>query len=195
MLLTGRANPLTGAPGAIVLYALLGLIVWPNNRPGGLLGPGGARVSWGVLWLAMAGLWLLPANSGGDATRSAIEAAPAGTAWLAALHRAAAAAAAGHGTAIALTLALASTANGVAAAIDRRRSAFLALGAALNLAYWVLGQGFGGVLTRLFDGSERGTAVHPARARDPPPASPGPRRYMNPLRAGARLTDSRTTER
>ena len=31
-------SPLTGAPGAVLLYGLIGLIVWPNGRPGGLLG-------------------------------------------------------------------------------------------------------------------------------------------------------------
>ena len=32
------ANPLTGAPGAVLLYALIGAMVWPNGRPGGLFG-------------------------------------------------------------------------------------------------------------------------------------------------------------
>jgi hypothetical protein len=53
----------------------------------------------------------------------------------------------GHGAAIALTLALASAAIGVAVAIDWRHSVFLVLAAAVNLTYWVLGRGFGGVLT------------------------------------------------
>ncbi len=32
MLLTGAASPLTGAPGAVVLYPLIGLLVWPRDR-------------------------------------------------------------------------------------------------------------------------------------------------------------------
>ena len=49
---------LTGAPGAVLLYGLIGLIVWPNGRPGGLLGVRGARIAWAALWLVMAWLWL-----------------------------------------------------------------------------------------------------------------------------------------
>jgi len=32
MLLAGTANPLTGAPGAVLLYAIIALAVWPNQR-------------------------------------------------------------------------------------------------------------------------------------------------------------------
>jgi hypothetical protein len=38
MLFTNTASPLTGAPGAVLLYAIIGLVVWPTERPGGLLG-------------------------------------------------------------------------------------------------------------------------------------------------------------
>ncbi len=27
------ASPLTGAPGAVLLYGLIGLLVWPTSRP------------------------------------------------------------------------------------------------------------------------------------------------------------------
>ena len=46
MLFMNMADPLTGAPGAVLLYVLIGLIVWPNDRPGGLLGVRGARITW-----------------------------------------------------------------------------------------------------------------------------------------------------
>ena len=41
MLFMNTAMPLTGAPGAVLLYGLIGAIAWPNNRPGGT-----ARGSW-----------------------------------------------------------------------------------------------------------------------------------------------------
>ena len=44
------AMPLTGAPGAVVLYGLIALIVWPNGRPGGLIGVRRARTLWAALW-------------------------------------------------------------------------------------------------------------------------------------------------
>src|SRR5665213_4223355 len=43
MLFAG-ANPLTGAPAAVLLYAIIGLLVWPDERPGGPLGLRGARI-------------------------------------------------------------------------------------------------------------------------------------------------------
>jgi hypothetical protein len=145
MLFMNMANPLTGAPGAAILYLLVGLLVWPSGRPGGLLGVRGARTAWAALWLAMAWLWLLGANSSANATHDAINAAPSGMSWLSTVQNWAAGAAAGNGLPIALVLAAVSAAIGVAVAIDWRPKQFLVLAIVLNLAYWVLGQGFGGI--------------------------------------------------
>jgi hypothetical protein len=35
MLVTGTANPLTGAPGAVLPYAVVGLLAWPAVVPPG----------------------------------------------------------------------------------------------------------------------------------------------------------------
>ena len=67
MMFMTMASPLTGAPGAVLLYALIGLIVWPNGRPGGLLGVRGARIAWAALWLVMAWLWLEAPSSSPNA--------------------------------------------------------------------------------------------------------------------------------
>ncbi len=75
------ASALTGAPGAVLLYALIGAIVWPNDRPGGLLGVRGARIAWAALWLLMAWLWLVEAG-GANGIHNAINAAPSGMSWL-----------------------------------------------------------------------------------------------------------------
>lgn len=147
MLLTNTASPLTGAPGAVLLYAIIGLVVWPGERVGGLLGVRGARMAWAILWLAMGWLWLLAANSSANATHDLISAAPSGASWLTSLQHAAANAAGGGGLVIALILASLSAMIGVAVAINWRAKTFLAVAIALNLAYWVLGQGLGGILT------------------------------------------------
>ena len=145
------ANPLGGAPGAAVLYAVIALLLWPNDRPGGLLGVRGARVTWAVLWLAMAGLWLAPVNRSAGATQNVIMMAPtgmsypAGMAWLNRLQDSASDAAAGHGLAIALALAVLSVAIAVAVATNWRPTPFLGLAILLSLGYWVVGQGFGGM--------------------------------------------------
>ena len=144
MLLAGSASPLTGAPGAVLLYALIALLVWPNERSGGLLGVRGARAAWATLSLVMAWAWLLPANTGANATANAIMSAP-GSGWLHSLQSSAASGAAGHGDAIAIVLALVSAVIGVAVAKDWRPRPFLALAVVLNVGYWVIGQGFGGI--------------------------------------------------
>jgi len=147
MLLAGTASPLTGAPGAVLLYALIGLLVWPGARPGGLLGLHGARAAWSGLWIMMAWLWLLAANSGPDASQAAINAAPSGLSWLSALQREVAGAARGNGVVIASVLASLSAAIGVAGAVNWRPKLFLSLAVVLSLAYWVLGQGLGGIVS------------------------------------------------
>jgi hypothetical protein len=147
MLFTDMPNPLTGAPGAVLLYAIIGLFVWPTDRPGGLLGLGGARRTWAVLWLATGGMWLLGENSAANATHDAIQAAPSGMRWLSSLQHSAAGSANGNGVAIAIALAILSAAVGIAVGANWRPKPFIALAVAINLAYWVLGQGLGGIFT------------------------------------------------
>lgn len=60
-----------GAPGAVLLYGLVGVILWPRARPGpgpagtsvaaeGPLGDRGGRIAWAVLWCGGAILQILP---------------------------------------------------------------------------------------------------------------------------------------
>jgi hypothetical protein len=137
-------SPLTGAPGAVLLYAIIGLLVWPGERPGGLLGLRGARITWCALWLVMAWSWLLAANSSANATSDAIMSAP-GAGVLHSLQSSAASGASGHGLVIAIVLALVSAVVGVAVAKNWQPTPFIALAIVLNLVYWVIGQGFGGI--------------------------------------------------
>jgi hypothetical protein len=145
MLFAKGAMPLTGAPGAILLYAVIGAIVWPSDRPGGLLGISGARIAWAALWLVMAWSWLLAPSSRPNGIHDAIDAVPSGLSWLSTVQHSVAGLTAGHGLAFAITLALASAAIGVAVAANWHATSFLALSAALNLIFWVVGQGFGGI--------------------------------------------------
>jgi hypothetical protein len=145
MLFMTMASPLTGAPGAVLLYALAGLVVWPNARPGGLLGIRGARVMWCALWLAMAYLWLQAPSADPNAISAALQAAPSGMVWLSSFQIDVANAISGAGVPIAFVLCALSAAIGIAVSANRRARAFLWLSIVLNLAYWVLGQGFGGM--------------------------------------------------
>ena len=138
------ASPLNGAPGAVLLYGLIGAMVWPNGRPGGLLGIRGARVVWTSLWLVMAWLWLVEAG-GANGVTTAINAAPSGMSWLSSVQDWFANAAQGGGVPIALVLGVVSIAIALAVATDWRPKQFVALAIALNALYWVVGQGFGGI--------------------------------------------------
>ena len=138
------ASALTGAPGAVLLYGLIGAMAWPNGRPGGLFGVRGARAVWATLWLLMAWLWLVEAG-GANGIANAINAAPSGMSWLSSVQDWFATAAKGNGTLIAIVLAAVSAAIGVAVAANWRPKLFLWLAIGLNLLYWVVGQGFGGI--------------------------------------------------
>ncbi len=144
-------SPLMGAPGAVIVYGLIGLLVWPKDAEGersaadgGLLGDRGGRFVWSLIWLEAAVLWLLHV----DRSKGAIHEQISGMAamsphWLATAQSSVAKSSGGHGVTIATLLALASVliALGV---WTRLRPGALAIGAALALVYWVFGQSLGG---------------------------------------------------
>jgi hypothetical protein len=145
MMFMSMASPLTGAPGAVLIYALIGLIVWPNGRPGGLLGVRGARTAWAALWLVMAWLWLEAPSSNASAISQSIKAAPSGMSWLSSLQEWLTKGLHGNGVGLAIALGLLSAAIGVAVAANWRPRTFLSVAIVLNLIFWVVGQGFGGI--------------------------------------------------
>jgi hypothetical protein len=161
-LFTGHSSPLTGAPGAALLYVFAGLIAWPRDEPqsgttaaGGILGERGALVAWALLWLGSSALWLLPANRSDTSVHDAIASAPSGAHWLTSVQSAAAAATTGRGLAIALGAAVLSAALGLIVLLTRRAKLALALATAIGLVYFLVGQGLGGILTG--SGTDPGT--------------------------------------
>ena len=82
--LNGGANPLSGAPGAVIVYALVAVLLWPADRTGTSPAPftaaravGGqaARFLWLVFWLSQCYFMLTPANRAPQATSAMIAAA------------------------------------------------------------------------------------------------------------------------
>ena len=73
---TTAASPLTGAPGAAVLYALLAVLAWPGGReerPGGSVADGSplgrhVKLPWPLLWAGMACLMAMTPHHGGPLT-------------------------------------------------------------------------------------------------------------------------------
>ena len=65
--------------------------------------------------------------------------------WLSSVQNSAANGAKGNGVVIALVLGGLSIAIGIAVAVNWKAKTFLIIAIVLNLVYWVVGQGFGGI--------------------------------------------------
>jgi hypothetical protein len=144
-------SPLMGAPGAVLLYGLIGLLVWPTGREGtrsavdgGLVGDRGGLIIWSALWAEAAYLWLLSVDRAKNAINGQLLGMASGAPHpLAAWETSVANATKGNGETIAILLAVASVA--IAAGVwTRLRPIALGAGIVLALAYWVLGQSLGG---------------------------------------------------
>jgi len=144
-------SPLMGAPGAVVLYGLIGLVVWPTGREGqrsaadgGPIGDRGGRVVWSLLWVEAAYLWLLNVDRAKNAIHGQLLGMASGAPHpLAGWETSVANATKGHGETLAILLAIVSVA--IAAGVwSRLRALALSAGILLSLAYWVLGQSMGG---------------------------------------------------
>ncbi len=144
-------SPLMGAPGAVIIYAIIGVLVWPTGKQTGRspadrgpVGDRGALYAWSGLWLLSAGLWLVNANRASGATHEMIKGmAEASPHWLASFQNSVGSHTQGHGTTIAVLLAIVSLAIAVGVWTRLRWSA-LSLGISVSLAYWVFGQSLGG---------------------------------------------------
>ena len=168
----------------MVLYALTALVIWPNGRAGGLLGERGARVMWAVLWVMEGWLWLLPGNSGDNSVSNTIASVPTGIGWLSTALAHVAQVTQGRGQVIALACSGLSALIGCAVGFRWHARAFLRAAIVLNLLYWVVGQGFGGIATG--DATDVDTAplfillacalftLFPQPARSPAEGAPSP---------------------
>ena len=153
--LSGGASPLNGAPGAVILYALLAVLLWPADRgtpapftAARSVGRPVARALWLVLWGSLAYFAVTPANRAPQAVSGMIAGMADGQpGWLAALVRGAASLVTGAdlATSIGLGVALAIIAVGIwlPAAVAR---ATLLLAIAVALVIWVFAQALGGIL-------------------------------------------------
>ena len=159
--LNGTANPFTGAPGAVIIYALLAVLLWPAARDAAgrdpatrafaaarAVGAPVARVLWAVLWLSFAYFALLPANRAPQAMHDAIAGMVSGDpAWLAAVERNAASLVAQQGLAASIAFAVAFVVIAVGVFLPRpyaRAAVILAL--VVSAVIWVVGEAFGMIL-------------------------------------------------
>ncbi len=145
-------SPLMGAPGAVILYAIIGLLVWPTKKREGCspadmgpLGDKGGLWAWSGLWALSGGLWLVNVNRASDATHEMIKGmAEASPHWLAKIQDSIGNHTAGHGSTIAIVLAIVSVVVALGVWWVPLRWSALTVGIVVSLSYWVLGQSLGG---------------------------------------------------
>ena len=168
MVFTGAASALTGAPGGVLVYALLGLMAWPratraSAEDGELTGVASSAAAqgigrsvtplavWAGFWSLAAVLFLFPDNR----TQSSVSSAIVGMAqgepgWYAHFLTNLSHQFATTGTRTSWILALVSVVIGLGPLVARRAEWFLAAGALFSLLLWVAGQG---LLGNVFTGS------------------------------------------
>jgi hypothetical protein len=147
-LASGHASLITGAPGSALLYALLAAAAWPR-RDGRREAPASwLPWAWAGVWGAGAVLQALPGQNTGAALSGAVTAGASGApGWLASLDSSVGAWAAQHGLLLVVLLVAAEVLIGVGALTRRSRTPAVALGLALALAMWVMGQDLGALYT------------------------------------------------
>ncbi len=161
--LSGAADPRDSGPGAVIIYALIAVLLWPARRPRAepatrpsagpfvaarAVGLHAARVLWVVFWLSQAYFVLTPENRAPQAASALITGMAGGEpGWLAGLMRGAASLAAGQGLAVSSAFAVASAviAAGVFLPVRAAR-ATLALAMVLAGLLWLFVQALGGLL-------------------------------------------------
>ena len=164
MVLTGSASALTGAPGAVFMYAMVGLMAWPSSRADtedevtvGVASSAAARgvggvttplLVWAGYWSLAAVLFLLPHNRTSTSLSSAITGmAPGEPSPFSHFLTSFGNLFSSVGTEGAWVLAALALVIGFGPLLSRRPGVFLLGGALLSLVMWVGGQAFGGILT------------------------------------------------
>ncbi len=153
--LRGTASPVTGAPGAVLLYAVLAVLLWPTDprrddgpftaaRP---LGTPVAQGIWVTIWASLAGLALFESSTRHPSSLlSGLAAGEPG--WLGTIDRHAADLVAGRGWVFAAILGavLVGIALGVFLPAAPARGV-IALAVVVAVAIWVVGEDFGQIFT------------------------------------------------
>lgn len=150
-LASGHASLITGAPGAVVLYALLAAAAWPGRARGDADRPP-SRVlagAWTVVWVGGALLQLLPGqNRASDTAHQLTGLADGAPGWLASLNRIAAHVTLAAGGVGVLTLAAAMAVIGLGVlSRPRMRATVIVAGGVLAALFWLIGQNLGALYT------------------------------------------------
>jgi hypothetical protein len=149
-LATGNASVVTGAPGAVLLYGVLALAVWPASDGRNPRNADEAAIAgwfpfaWLVLWIGGALLQLLPSQRGTAALHDQLGSADGTPAWLTSLHHLAGTVLSHAGSAPFIALVSAMVLIGLGGLAGRPwRTAAAVAGAVVAITFWVLGQNVG----------------------------------------------------
>jgi hypothetical protein len=150
------SSPLTGVPGAVILYALIAILLWPTDgsasrraespATSGPLGPRAANVLWLVLWGSFSYYLLLPDNRSSGSVSGIFSVTDGQPGWITSIMNGLSGLADQRGVEISISLAVlcAVVAGGVFAALVIRPTLILAM--ALGLLFWIT-EGLGGIFT------------------------------------------------
>ena len=138
---------LTGAPGAALLYAVIGLLVSPRHDQAGTAQRPApwAAPAWATLWLGGAVLQVLPGRDTNTAISMSLAMNASGApAWFAAVDNRLAVLVPPYGVSVVVDLVVLQALVGVGALMGRRvLLASVVAGIGLSLTYWVTGQDMG----------------------------------------------------
>lgn len=154
-----QASMLTGAPGAALIYSLLGIVLWPkpvsasnlsnHNKFSKWINSGNwAFHLWAVTWCGTALLELESANWSPNAISTQLQSAASNQpGWFASILTGISRIATAHGTEIAFSLLLIEFIVGWGVLRPLTRQFSLTLGIVVSLVLWITGQAVGGILT------------------------------------------------
>jgi hypothetical protein len=141
---SGHASLITGAPGSALLYGVLAAAAWPRPRGSDQAPASWLVYAWALLWIAGAGLQLLPGQDTGSELAGLLTGA-AGDAphWLGSLDTSVARWITGNGALAVSGVAAIFLLVGLGAVSRRTRTLSLAVGLVLTVVMWVMGQDLG----------------------------------------------------
>jgi hypothetical protein len=198
LIFTGAASALTGAPGSVFIYGLIGLMAWPRSRashvteqPVGMAssaagqGIGGATTPllvWVGYWSLAAVLFLLPNNRTSTSVSSAITGMSSGepSAYSHFLTNFGNQFGSG-GLWTTWLFAIAALIVGFGPLLFRRPTPFLAAGGLLSAFFWVSGQGLGGIFTGSGTDPNTGPLIVLLALAMVPAALPDPSTWRSPF--------------
>ena len=155
--LNGTANPVNGAPGAVMIYGLLAVLLWPRDRPGQnapfiaarAVGLPIAKGLWLALWGSLSYFAVLGANRSPRGLHNLVTTEASGEpGWVAWIDHHVASAVDRKGLAVTVALAILLLVVALGTYLPGWfANVTVALAAVIGLTVWVVGENFGALFT------------------------------------------------